>query len=172
MLESQLTDFSVDEMVKPSRRSWQMLSKLKKTGIPANLFRELMFGAVGITATAAYEEYVKNAEKPISVEEILEGFKKIKKKVEKQIEGGRTDMLNKTCEDLEKYFSGETEVTEEQGKQVLEFVNALTSELCFSICRQLFIKSELMRTLMDKDKKLTKKLKEAKEAAKNNVKAS
>jgi len=173
MMESKLTDFSIDEMVKPSRRSWQQLSKLKRTGIPSNLFRELMFGAVGVTATSAFEEYVKNAEKPLTVEEVLADFKAIKKKVASQLDAGRNDMLNKTCEDIEKHLDKEgITLSEVECKNILDFIKALSSELCFSTCRQLYIKNETLREAMDKDKKLIKKLQEAKTAANNGKEAT
>lgn len=59
--------------VKADRRAWSRLNKLFETGCPENLIEQLMPGIVGLERTVAYNQFLKDQDKPLTGAEVLNG---------------------------------------------------------------------------------------------------
>lgn len=79
----------VDETkVSPSRRSWEKLSKVLTANdlfdtMDNELFYGLSVGLIGAEASIQFQDFVKNMDKQISAEEILENYAKMRAKINK-----------------------------------------------------------------------------------------
>jgi len=106
MVETKLQDFSLRDMVKPSRRSWMFVNhlfKLQKAGMQINYLKELASGMVGLEAATAFLTSLKTIEKPLSGEQILKEYPKHKKRLKKFSDrktGGRADLIHYSCDNL------------------------------------------------------------------------
>lgn len=94
------------DFVKPSRRSWDRLQKLEKTGMPENLFREAGMGIVGAAAMIAYSSWKETQIKVVDGKEILDNYKKVKDRFNgyfknvttgEALENPRTDIVTTVC---------------------------------------------------------------------------
>lgn len=103
--ETDLKAVSLD-FVKPSRRSWDRLQKLEKSGIPENLFREAGMGIVGTVAMLAYTSWKETQVKIVEGIEVLNNYENVKDKYIsyfKNLETGealeipRNDIVSTVC---------------------------------------------------------------------------
>lgn len=78
-------DFSIDQMVEPSKRSWDAYQRLEKTGIieavDNSTFLEVMQGLVGLTGAVSYNKWLENYESFVTIDDVLENYSKVKKKL-------------------------------------------------------------------------------------------
>lgn len=165
-LSTKLEEFSLDQFVKPSRRSWTKVSKLRKMGTPSDVMAQLGFGLVGITSYLAFEEYCKNSDKPIPGIEVLENYKKHKKNVLKMsaYDGtGRGDLLKSTTDDLVS-MTGTLQLNKTQADNLIDFLLDIPVGLAYATLRKLYY-NESVRTYADKSKKLREKLEKGKAAS-------
>jgi len=141
MLQSKLTDFNLDD-VKPSRRSWEMVNKLIKAKTPTNLLQELSFGLVGHTATIAFIESMKNSDKPLTADDILNNYTEVRTKVKSYSNsdtGGRSDLLNYTGDNVVKFAEkSQKNLTKAQEENLDKFLTDIPTDLAFSLCRSLY----------------------------------
>jgi alkaline phosphatase D len=155
-----LADFNLD-FVKPSRRSWERVSKLEQTGLSGELFRMAIAGLVGANAATAYIEYLASQVKPPSAEEIINDFNAAKKKIEKITKGGdstRGDMFDAMWTDLAALIRSsndkivqipttdgslkyENTWTKEQALNFVEFVKASPVEVFIAHFNDLVLKN-------------------------------
>lgn len=166
-IESDTEEFSIEAFTKPSRRTWlNGLSALKKTGMPEMLFRQWMFGGVGVAITSAFEDYKKNTQKPFTAEEILNNYAEIKPIVEKLVAGknNREDIVVICCDNVVEFIKKATAITEEQAKNVSDFLTDIRADKALTVLREIYV-NEIIADTVSKNKKLINKLKKAKAAS-------
>lgn len=145
--ETDLQEFSVDDIVKPSRRTWvEYIDKLVKVGTPDDILQELLKGGVGITISTAFFKYLENDDKPLSPEDVLNDYKKNKNKIQKFMdnkEGVRADILKVTLENVFAYLKklGEDNktVSKKQGENLIDYLLDIPSDLTYSFLVDAFI---------------------------------
>lgn len=162
MLESKVQEFSLD-FVKPCRRSWDMVSRLVKSGMPQELLQEWMYGIVGVTATAAYLESLKSMDKPLTGEEILKSYKKHKAKIQQWSEakdGGRFDMIKtstdslvKTIQDMQK---AETKMKKAEGNNMLDYLKDIPLDMSFAAVQDIYLEDVARDFFDEKDELFVK----------------
>jgi len=99
MLEGKLEEFSLD-FVEPSRRSLLTLAKLHNKIKDNPLFKEIAFGMIGITATAAMMKHIQENEVSISGMELLANYHGNKELIEKLVTNYRMDVLNTAIDEI------------------------------------------------------------------------
>lgn len=162
MLEKKGQEFSLD-FIEPCRRSWIMVSRLIAAGMPQDLLQEWMYGIVGVPATAAYLESLKNADKPLTGEEILKSYKNFKVKVVKWSNPeaeGRGDILNaskdalvKTIQNLQKEG---TKLTKTQGKNMLDFLKDIPTDMAFAATQDIYLEDNARHFFNENDELILK----------------
>lgn len=133
--------------IKPSFRSAIFANDVKKTGIPNDLFLELLPGLFGNEATLAYRQSLVAIDKPFEAVVVLDEYRKIKPAVIALSSGDvtRIDILNKTCGNLYTHFSTKgSKISEMQRKNFTEFLLDIPAELTFDTCRKLGSHSEMI----------------------------
>ena len=93
-------DFSISDMVTPSRRSWDGVDRLLKTKIKESVangtFIELLGGIVGPEVAVAYDRFTQTYEFRVSGDDILNDYPKVKKKINHE----RVDVLSTALEEI------------------------------------------------------------------------
>lgn len=140
--EKDLDKFSVSDYAKPDRRKWiRGVSELRKLGLPKDDYHEVFAGLVGIEATIAFEKHLQRPDKPITVEDILNNYDQVQSKVvEHAGEDSRTDILNNTCAKVIEFFGTNPDFKDEQGKNVIRFIEDLPNELMFNVMHGIYNK--------------------------------
>jgi hypothetical protein len=158
MLDS--TSSSYDIEVFPSRRSWEVVSRLVDAETPENILQELCFGTVGKPATIAFFESMKNADKPIEAAEILKNYDKYVDRIKDYSNdktGGRQDLLKVTCDDLKKLLetrdTDKKELKPKEVKNMLSFIKAIPVDLSFALVREVYM-LDSCRDHLDNDNEL------------------
>lgn len=99
-LEVNGEDFNLSDMVAPSRRSWDAVDRLLKTGIANDvdnsIFIELLGGLVGLENAVAYDKFVNSYDVRVSGEDIMKKYKTVKKKIDFE----RIDSLNTSLDEI------------------------------------------------------------------------
>jgi hypothetical protein len=166
MLEKKGEPFSLD-FVEPCRRSWIMVNNLKKSGMPAELLQEWMYGIIGVPATAAYLDHQQNAEKPLTGEEIVKHYKKHQDRIRKIVEtpGFRTDLLNHSAnaliETIKKLQTEGTALKKAEGSNLVSFLDDVPTELGFKTLQEIYLQ-DIVRPFFNEDTDLVKKFEKAK----------
>lgn len=134
--------FSVDDYAKPSRRTWlKYLNELYNVKTPESIIKALMKSLVGVTASTAFIKFLENEEKPLTALEIVDDYKNQKKRVKKLLtnkSGIRTDLFKVSAENLKAYLTGVTSFTEEQGKNIVDFVFDLPADYLIVVLRDIY----------------------------------
>lgn len=140
--EKDLAKFSVADYAKPDRRKWvRGVSKLKQLGLSKDDFGEVFAGLVGIEATVAFEKFLQRADKPLTVEDILNDYDSHRKKVAQYAKTDmRTDILNTACSKIIEYFQTNPDFTDDQGKNVVKFIEDLPNDLMFNVMHGVYNK--------------------------------
>ncbi len=106
MLRGKTQDFVLN-MVEPSDRSWEMVSRLSNDkDMPEDILNELVTGIVGVEAAVAFMAWKKTAEKPIDGTAVLKDYKKVRDQVLQQVDAKtyRPDLLNDTKQQVIDYI--------------------------------------------------------------------
>lgn len=171
-LESETEDFSINDFAKPSRRTWlDQVCKLRKQNIDTNVLREIMVGLVGTEITLSFMKFLQNDDKPLTVEQVLNEYTDFKSKkptiyatkvakFKAASSGQRIDLFNHTINALSDYLQkSEEELTNEQGKNLINFILDLPKDTVVRFLRELFTYSSC-RNFLSKTKYRKKELKE------------
>jgi len=117
--------------VYPSQRSWDKLNQaLRKTGLDLqaqgvpDLLYPLSIGFVGLEASIAFRDFVKNYENIISAEDVLNDWKKVKGKVSKL----SADKQNALLDKLINHCKGNP-WSDDQMDNVTAFVKSISQEM-------------------------------------------
>ena len=125
----------------PSRRSWQRLDmNLKSAGVIADpsspLFTPIATGLVGIEASIALMDYIRNYDRNVTVDDILKSYEE---KVKPRLETMSTEQLHGLNEKLLDWFSKRTRALgAAQARAVASYLNDLpSSEQFFAFWKEL-----------------------------------
>jgi hypothetical protein len=130
--------------VKPSPRSWQVLSVMLK-GLDEELWLETTMGIIGNEAAIPFIESLKrNLERPIRADQVLNHYDKWKSKIKKygSTEKSRFDLLRISCDDIERilkkdFSENDKNINKEQEKNLVDFLRDLPSDLAFAMIKTL-----------------------------------
>lgn len=155
LLDGHKSDFNID--VLPSRRSWEAVNRLMIQETPTDILQELCYGLIGKAATVAFIDSLTNAERPLTVKDILESLEHNMSKVESQSDpktGGRPDLLKVTCDEIKKNLEKRTKMKAEEATNLLKFMKKIPSDICFNLARDLYV-IDHVRDHLDADNELT-----------------
>lgn len=121
------------EKVHPSRRSWEHLSKILEhnnlfEGPDKEVFWALSVGMIGNEAASQFQDFVKNMDRQVSAEDILNNCQKILPKIKKLGQERWNICIDKLAEYVQK-----NDLTDEQGANLKHFVKVLPGELKVSL---------------------------------------
>jgi hypothetical protein len=142
LIEDKASEFSLKSVVKMGRRNVTLLDNLRKTGIPSNLYEQLMHGIIGIERTVAYLQYLKEQDKPLTANEVLSGAKLDLVKKWSNVEDVLASNLNLTRENLKEEFVNR-EATDRllpgkgEKENLLEFLKILPKDIAFSLFKDM-----------------------------------
>lgn len=174
LLSGDIEDFSLD-FVKPSRRSWEMVSKLLHAKLEPAQSQEVISGLVGVAAAAAFIEHTKNVEKPLTAEDILNNYKKHADKVKKYTDqtNSRVDLLKATGDKVTELLNKMNEVKEtltiKQGNNLVAFCDDIPDDFLFGFLKDIY-RLNICREHIDKAKYLIDRIKNVREKARIAVK--
>lgn len=126
--------------VQPSRRSWERLSgALVSAGVADTpqdeLFYSMCVGYVGLEASIAYTDFAKTIDNRFSGEEIVNKYKKVRKKVTAR---NSVDVYNGAIEKVTDYILKNVKtLTDVQGKNLSDFATDLPAEQKMSLWKKL-----------------------------------
>lgn len=141
--QDSLVPFSVGAYAKPDRRKWGMVNTLRKQGILSKDEQADVFaGLVGTAATIGYEGYLKKLDKPVTAEEILAAYPKVRERIiaAKNSERARTDILGTAANKVIDYFKDDPAVSEMEGTNVVNFIKDLPNDHMFSVLHAIYRK--------------------------------
>jgi hypothetical protein len=152
-----LDGYDVNLEIKPSPRSWHVLSQMLND-LPEDLWLETAMGIVGNESAIAFHKHAKsNLERPIRANQVLGAYPKWQKKLKKYAdrENVRADLLRITCDDIERelkkeYVEGKKEITKSVEENLVQFLRDLPTDLSFA----------MIKTLVDSKKMGTEKFNE------------
>jgi alkaline phosphatase D len=105
--------------VKPSRRSWEAVSKLESTDIPEDIRLELTMGIVGTEAAHQYTTFKKTYAKTIKAVDILNNYDKVRANVQQLSDKNRNDLLGIMVDELKDTLDKMPSITESQGDNIM-----------------------------------------------------
>lgn len=144
--DSKLVGFSIERT--PSRRSWTTAARLVKLGIPSDLFIEGVGGLVGMPNAVAFQTWLQeNETKAFSASEIMNDFKKIKKKAAEYADSknGRHDILTQSLDNVSMEIqTNYKNVSQKQVDNVIDFLKLLPGDLSFG-----WLKTNVLKTDVD-----------------------
>lgn len=150
-----LEDFSLDEFAKPSRRTWaEYVDALLKVETPMPVMKELNKGMVGLTISTAFFKALENDDKPLTPGQILDNYKKHKKKVEKLMsakDGVRSDLFKVSSENLIDHLKkqGDKVITKKQGENLIDYIFDIPRDYMVTLMRTVFILPSCMPFFQD-----------------------
>lgn len=145
MLENKgLESFDL-KFVKPSRRSWDRVSKILRAGADKEIELELIMGIVGLEPALAFQKHRETFFKSIKAEAVLNEYKTVKKDIKAAINKGRKDMLGTLTEELDQLFKTMDKLTMAQADNLAELASDLPAEHSFALA--LVIKSNQQCTM-------------------------
>lgn len=123
--------FSVDSIVKPSRRSTEAAMRLYENNAPA----ELIYGCIGgSVATAFYAWLQKNKADTVRGENVRLDFAKFKKRITKMSKDGEVASLKVVCNELTDYYKTVKDVkdiTKDEIENLKEFYLTIPEDLAY-----------------------------------------
>lgn len=134
-----LKDFDLS-FVKPSRRAWEMVSKLEKTGLTGQVLTELTVGLTGSEATISYMSYKKTRIKPPTGLEVLTIYPNIKDKVLIAIKENRSDIIAKMNDEIVDVMSDiekKESMTRQEAENLVAFITDIGDEHVVSLAQRL-----------------------------------
>lgn len=133
MLENSALEGFDLKFVKPSRRSWDRVSKLLKAGANKDIELELIMGVVGLEAAMSFQNFRETYFKSLKADLVLNDYKKARKDIQAAIAKGRQDMLGTLNEELDALFKTMTSLTMAQADNISELIADLPPEHAFAL---------------------------------------
>lgn len=135
---------------KPSPRSWDAVSRLVQTEVDSDLLLDLATGLLGVAPATAFLEHIKNAEKPVKAEEVLNNFSVVKPTVTRFSDhlNPRQDLLKVTIDDLLKLLETQKSVSSAQVHNVVDFFMTIPLEMAFFASKTLFTIQDWMKHMV------------------------
>jgi hypothetical protein len=138
-------DFSVDSLVKPSRRSSEAAMRLYKLGAP----QSLIYGCIGATVGQMFYAWVQKDEaKSIKGEQIRLEWSKVKKKVEELVKNGEMGQLKTICGEINGYYAPLKDikaVTKKEINNLRDFFDTIPEDMAYGELLKLVRTSEALR---------------------------
>lgn len=134
--ESNLASFSIGQFAKPDRRKWGMVNKLKKKNfLTEEEQAEVFAGLVGLEISIAYGKYLEKQDKPITADEIVNHYPKVRDRLLKAKTNGqvRTDIINTAANKLKEFFDTDPQLSLQQGDNIFKFIEDLPEEQFFGV---------------------------------------
>lgn len=157
MLENKsLQSFDL-KFVKPSRRSWDRVSKLLKAGANKEIELELIMGVVGLEPALAFQQFRDTYFKAIKADLVLNDYKKVKKEIQAAIAKGRQDMIGTLNEELDQLLKGMDKLTMKQANNLADLVTDLPGEHAFSLALIIRQNQQCVMKIEDVDVKKMRK---------------
>lgn len=122
-LDGEIESINLD-FIKPSRRSWERLSKIKKAlseTFDENTLLEVYSGICGAPLAIKFAKFAKDFETNVKPEQVLNSYKSVKAVIKKSSED-RHDMINATNEELLTKIYGMNKISERQLSNLKEFL--------------------------------------------------
>jgi len=141
--QDDLATFSVSDYAKPDRRKWSKVNELLKQGkLTKDQQIEVFGGLIGVTATIAFEAFLKKQDKPVTAEEILKNYALVRPRIlaAKNSEQTRTDVLGQAASKIIEHFNADTEFSEEEGTNAISFIKDLPNDQMFSVMHAIYRK--------------------------------
>lgn len=138
-----LTAFSIGDYAKPDRRKWHMINKLMQSKLLNKDEQSDVFaGLIGIAGAIAYEGYLKKMDKPITVEEILQSYSKVRDRVVSAAnsEKARTDIIGTAADKIVEHFKDDPVISETEGTNVISFIKDLPNDYMFRVMYAIYRK--------------------------------
>ena len=137
-LDGEVEPISLD-FIKPSRRSWERLSKIKKAlseKFSENTILEVFSGICGAPLAIKFMKFAKDFETNIKPDQILNDYKSYKKVVLKTSET-RHDLINASNEDLLRFLDHADPLSLEQARNLKEYLLDIPKDMSWSLLMQL-----------------------------------
>lgn len=139
MLKKDCQDY--DLPVEPSPRSWFMIDDIKRLskGNKA-IFQELLMGIVGNEAAAMYLDYCSNFHEAIKGIEILDDYKKHKKKVKQfsNVNSDRSDILKNICDQIKLEIEKVEKLPAKWEKNLADFLCDIPKDIAHGVIQEFF----------------------------------
>jgi len=131
LLEEKRSDFKLP--VKVDRRAVSKLDKLIKLGTPAHLMQDLMLGIIGIERTVAFQQFMKDQDKPLTGSEILSGQRIDLLKKWSNPENVTASLINVTVENLTNEMKSKQEnnalLTDAEKENLFAFIYTVPKDI-------------------------------------------
>lgn len=141
VLGNENINFNLD--IKPTPRSWSMLSKVMMQKPPEELFFEVVMGLVGTAAGATFIESINEFEKPVHAVDILDKWTQTKDKVKRLAspKKSRVDLLKIAVDEIVKIVRNlekdNQKLSVKQTANVIDFIKTIPRELQFAMMKEL-----------------------------------
>jgi AAA domain (dynein-related subfamily) len=139
LLEDKRQDYKLP--VKVDRRSSERLNKLFDVKTPYYLIEQLMIGIIGLERTVAYQQFLKDSDKPLTAEEVLTGQKRhlIEKwSNPKDISGS---LLNLTCENVMEFVKNRSKnevlLPVDEKNHLMSFIELVPKDIAFPLIEKI-----------------------------------
>lgn len=145
LLEDSKSEFTLP--IKVDRRSYERVNRLFKVNTPPALLRQLMAGIIGVERMVAYEAHLKNMDKPLTGEEVLNLSAAHLEKLKVWSDGRdvKASLVSATCDNV---YSAVTEptmrvdFTEAEAENFTVFLDTLPRESSYALMKKL-LKAEV-----------------------------
>lgn len=141
--ETDLESFSVSDFAKPDRRKWSLIDRLLKKGfLTPDEQSEVISGLVGVAPAIAFEKHQEKMDKPVTLEEILESYEKVRDRILKAANNTntRTDILHNATNKVMDFFKDDPAINEIHGTNVVRFIKDLPNDLMFQVMHSIYRK--------------------------------
>ena len=138
----------LDMQMEPSERAWEMVSTLRrKCRFPQDLEMEIYAGIVGNEAAGLFLQWcLENRERPVTAEEVLDGWAESAARVRAQ----RDDLQAATLNLLVTRLQNNARLTTAQEKNLVAYIDVLPRDLRFGLVKSL-LKIPAVAAVLSKD---------------------
>lgn len=133
MLENDALEAFDLKFVKPSRRSWDRVSKLIKAGAAKEIELELIMGIVGLEPALAFQKHRETNFKSLKADIVLNDYASVRKDVLAAITKSKTDLLGTLNEELDALLKTMDKLTMNQADNLAELIDDLPAEHAFAL---------------------------------------
>lgn len=150
LLEEKRSEFKLP--VKVDRRAYSRLDRLYKVGTPDHLMQELMIGIIGLERTVAFQQFLKEQDKPLTGAEVLSGDKFNLIERWSDSKDVVSSLLNLTCDNVQKELvardATKEYLTDPEKANLMRFFESVPLDISF----------KLQKTLIEVDKTTHKEI--------------